>query len=39
LRKCNIDILCGYSLNGLEAAMDELIYQQICAEHTWVHSS
>ena len=39
LRKCNIDILCGYSLNGLEATMDGLIYQQICAEHICVHSS
>jgi DNA-binding NarL/FixJ family response regulator len=39
LHKCNIDILCGYSLNGLEATMDGLIYQQICAEHTCVHSS
>lgn len=39
LRKYNIDILCGYSLNVLEATMDGLIYRQICAEHTCVHSS
>ena len=34
----DIDILCGYSLDTLRNATDGIIYQQICAEHTAVHS-
>jgi DNA-binding NarL/FixJ family response regulator len=34
----DIDILCGYTLHGPTAVMDDLIFQRICAEHSAVHS-
>ena len=35
--KYDLDILCGYSVNGLRGAMDEQRYQRIQAEHSAVH--
>jgi len=32
------DILCGYSLSGVQSAMDKSIFERICAEHSAVHS-
>jgi hypothetical protein len=32
------DILCGYSLSGVQKAMDKSIFERICAEHSAVHS-
>ena len=29
----NVDILCGYSVEGSQGGMDSVIFQQICAEH------
>ena len=34
----DIDILCGYTLCGSTAVMDDLVFQRICAEHSAVHS-
>jgi DNA-binding NarL/FixJ family response regulator len=34
----DIDILCGYSPNGLQNEMNGLIYHEICAEHSIVYS-
>lgn len=36
--KYDVDILCGYSLDGFHRRMDVHIYQRICAEHSAVHS-
>jgi CheY-like chemotaxis protein len=36
--KCDVDILCGYSLDGSRDMLDGDTYQQICAEHSAVHS-
>ena len=33
----NVDILCGYSVGGVQGDMDEDIFQRICAEHSAVH--
>jgi CheY-like chemotaxis protein len=37
-RKYDMDILCGYSLDSPHTVVHDLIYQQICAEHSAVHS-
>jgi len=34
----DIDILCGYSLNGVQTAIDKSIFERICAEHSAVRS-
>jgi len=34
----DVDILCGYSLRSVEGAMNDSVFQQICAEHSAVHS-
>ena len=34
----DVDILCGYSLGGVEIGMEDHIVQQICAEHSAVYS-
>ena len=34
----NVDIFCGYSVGGVEGEMDDHVFQQICAEHSAVHS-
>jgi hypothetical protein len=34
----DVDILCGYSLFGVEGGMAPQIFQRICAEHSAVHS-
>jgi hypothetical protein len=34
----DVDILCGYSLSGVQGGMDKQIFQRICAEHSAVHS-
>ena len=36
--KYDIDILCGYSVDGFHCMMDDHIYERICAEHSAVHS-
>jgi CheY-like chemotaxis protein len=38
LHRHDIDILCGYSFDSPHATTHDLIYQQICAEHSDVHS-
>ena len=38
VRRGEIDILCGYSLNDMQDTADGLIYQQICAEHSCIVS-
>jgi DNA-binding NarL/FixJ family response regulator len=35
---CNIDILCGYVLNGFQREQESPIYERICAEHSVVRS-
>lgn len=37
-RTCNIDILCGYVLNGFQRAHESPVYERICAEHSLVCS-
>ena len=34
----NVDILCGYSLGSVQGVMESHISQQICEEHSAVHS-
>ena len=34
-----VDILCGYSVGGVLGDMDSHIFEQICAEHSAVHSA
>jgi DNA-binding NarL/FixJ family response regulator len=34
----DVDILCGYSMDGVPGGMDSHIFQRICAEHSVVHS-
>ena len=34
----DVDILCGYSLGSVQGGMNRHIFQQICAEHSAVHS-
>ena len=34
----NVDILCGYSLGSVQGVMESHIFQQICEEHSAVHS-
>jgi DNA-binding NarL/FixJ family response regulator len=34
----NVNILCGYSVDAVQGVMDSHIFQQICAEHSAVHS-
>jgi len=34
----NVDIFCGYSVGSVEGEMDDHVFQQICAEHSAVHS-
>jgi hypothetical protein len=34
----DVDILCGYSVGSVEGEMDDNAFQQICAEHSAVHS-
>lgn len=34
----NVDILCGYSLSGIQQGMYSETFQRICAEHSAVHS-
>ena len=34
----DVDILCGYSLDIVQGAIDSHIFQRICAEHSAVHS-
>ena len=34
----DVDIFCGYSVGSIEDEMDENVFQQICAEHSDVHS-
>jgi DNA-binding NarL/FixJ family response regulator len=38
IRTCAVDILCGYHLGTADAAMGGELFQQICAEHSAVHS-
>jgi DNA-binding NarL/FixJ family response regulator len=37
-RAYGLDILCGYSLDSIHGGMNSHAYQQICAEHSAVHS-
>jgi len=37
-RTCDIDILCGYVLNGFQRAHESNVYEKICAEHSLVCS-
>jgi hypothetical protein len=32
------DILCGYSLRGVQGGMENTLYDKICAEHPAVYS-
>ena len=34
----DVDILCGYSLGSVQGGMNRHIFQEICAEHSAVHS-
>jgi len=34
----DVDILCGYSLGGVQGGMDSHIFQRICAEHSAIYS-
>jgi DNA-binding NarL/FixJ family response regulator len=36
--KYEVDILCGYSLSGFQRERDAHVFEQICAEHSAVHS-
>ena len=38
-KTCDLDILCGYSLGGVQGEMDTHIFQRICAEHSAVHGA
>jgi hypothetical protein len=33
-----VDILCGYSLSGFKGERDAHVFEQICAQHSSVHS-
>jgi DNA-binding NarL/FixJ family response regulator len=33
-----VDILCGYSVENVQGGMDTHLFQQICAQHSAVHS-
>jgi hypothetical protein len=33
----DVDILCGYSVRGVQGGMDNHIFEQICAEHSAVY--
>lgn len=33
----DIDILCAYSLGGVQGGMDDDVFQRVCAEHSVVH--
>ena len=37
-KNCNVDILCGYVLNGFRREQERDIYERICAEHSAVSS-
>ena len=37
LSRYDIDILCAYSLGGVQGGMDDNVFQRICAEHSAVH--
>jgi len=37
-KRYNVDILCGYSLDSVQRGMDSHIFQQICEEHSAIHS-
>ena len=37
LSKYDIDILCAYSLGGVQGGMDDQVFKRICAEHSAVH--
>jgi CheY-like chemotaxis protein len=37
-RSYGIEVLCGYSLDSVQAGMDTHIFQRICAEHSAAHS-
>ena len=34
----DVDILCGYSLGGLQGGMDSRVFERICAEHSAISS-
>ena len=34
----DVDILCGYSVEDVQGGMDAHLFQQICAQHSAVHS-
>jgi hypothetical protein len=38
VKSYDVDILCGYSVGSLQGGIDSLIFQQICAAHSAVHS-
>jgi len=38
IKKYDVHFLCGYSLRKAPDSMDPHVYQQICAEHCFVHS-
>ena len=38
VKQYDVDILCGYSLTGVQQRMDEHVFQRICAEHSAVCS-
>jgi DNA-binding NarL/FixJ family response regulator len=39
LRRYDVEILCGYSRKTMQSAMHEPIYEQICAEHSSIHTN
>jgi len=39
VKEYDVDILCGYSLIGLQGKMDTQIFERICAEHSAASSS
>ena len=37
-KNCNVDMLCGYVLNGFQSEQEGDFYERICAEHSGVSS-
>lgn len=39
VKRYEIDVLCGYSLGTVQRAMDNDLFERICAMHSGVHGS
>ena len=37
IKRCDVAIMCGYSLGNIEGGTDDEIFQRVCAEHSAVY--